>query len=109
MKATLTALGLACVLAFSACANPNPPSVSVTPETQTLPAGSAAVTITAAPVNSSDTVAWTLSGPGTISATTGSSITYTPPTSVTAQTNAVVTATLPTSGATDTSVITITP
>lgn len=58
-----------------------PPAVTIqSSATSTTPSG-AAVTLTAALANSTatGTPTWSLSGPGTLSATSGSSITYTPP------------------------------
>ncbi len=58
-----------------------PPAVTIqSSATSTTPSG-AAVTLTAALSNSASTATptWSLSGPGSLSATSGSSITYTPP------------------------------
>jgi len=55
-------------------------SVTVTASTMTTAApGGGAITLNAAVTGSSETPTWTLSGPGTLSATSGTVVTYTPP------------------------------
>jgi hypothetical protein len=58
---------------------PPPASLSLSPTTLTLTAGDSAKTFNATLTNSSAIVTWSLAGPGTLSATTGPSIQYTPP------------------------------
>lgn len=70
-----------------------PVSLGVNPTALVVTAGGAASNLTATPHGSSNAIAWTLSGPGTISTTTGAITAYTPPASVTAETNATVIAT----------------
>jgi hypothetical protein len=85
--------------------SPSPsPSLTVTPSATTVAPGGAAITLTAAVVNSSDTPTWTLSGAGTLSAASGTSVQYTPPAvgSVTANTTVTISAAL--TGATTQSV-----
>jgi hypothetical protein len=67
--------------------------LSVSPSTETLNAGGAAVGFTATLTGSSSVIGWTLSGPGTISTTTGATTSYTPPASVTVATSTTLTAT----------------
>lgn len=56
-------------------------SIAVTPSaTATTAPGGAAITLNAVVTGSTDTPTWTLSGPGTLSAASGTVITYTPPT-----------------------------
>ena len=81
MKPRLISLtGLLMVL--TACPSPNPPppvSLSLSPTTLTITAGDTAKPFNATLTNSSATITWSLAGPGTLSATTGPSIQYTPP------------------------------
>ncbi|MCK9687005.1 hypothetical protein [Scleromatobacter humisilvae] len=61
---------------------PSPPPVvtlAVTASAQSVVAGGNAVSLTATVSGSTDTATWSLSGPGTLSATTGAAITYRPP------------------------------
>jgi hypothetical protein len=67
--------------------------LSVNPSYKTLNAGGAAVGFIATLTGSSSVIVWTLSGPGTISTTTGATTSYTPPASVTAATSATLLAT----------------
>ena len=71
-------------------------SLAVTPSATTTTPGGASITLTAVVSNSSDTPTWTLNGPGTLSAASGTSITYVPPASgsLTANTTAIVSAAL---------------
>jgi hypothetical protein len=68
----------------------------VTPSATTVAPGGAAITLTATVVNSTDTPTWTLSGAGTLSASSGTSIQYTPPGvgGVTANTTVTISAAL---------------
>ena len=67
-------------------------SLSVSPTSQRVLAGSGAITLQATLVGDVVPITWSLSGPGTIGATTGAQTTYTPPASVGAETVATVTA-----------------
>ncbi len=73
--------------------NPVTVSLKVNPTVLVVTAGGAAANLTANLTGSSSAIAWTLSGPGTIGATTGATTSYTPPASVTAATAATLTAT----------------
>lgn len=86
---------------------PLPASITISPTSKIFEAGSAAVAFTATLQNSSDAITWVLTGPGTLSATTGSSVTYTPPATVTAATAATLAASAGT--VTATASITVTP
>lgn len=68
------------------------PTLSISPPSATIVAGSAPVTFTATLSGSSNAIAWSLTGPGSISATSGTSTAYTPPTSVASATSATLTA-----------------
>ncbi len=85
---TLLVLGLGCDSNSSGSRE----KLSVNPSTNTLNAGGAAVGFTATLTGSSSVIVWTLYGPGTISATTGATTSYTPPASLTAATGAILTA-----------------
>jgi Bacterial Ig-like domain len=83
-------------------------SLTVTPRTPTLTAGSSLVTVTAMLENASGTVLWELSGPGSIpSDSIGSTVNYTPPASVPGPSTATLTARLGTLS--DIATITINP
>lgn len=69
------------------------PSLTVAPTTATVTAGGGPQTFTATLQNSTDTVAWSLAGNGSISATTGTTTIYTPPAAVAATESATLTAT----------------
>jgi uncharacterized protein YkwD len=56
------------------------PSLTVGPTTATATVGGAAIPFTATLLNSVETINWTLTGPGSISSTTGATTSYTPPT-----------------------------
>lgn len=102
---------LAVAVAFTACPSAPPPSLSLTPDSSTVSAGSAAITLTATTASTSEEVQWKLSGPGSISSASGSSIQYTPPTAstISSQTTATITASLPTAGLNASATITINP
>src|SRR5450631_3499274 len=68
-------------------------SLKVNPKALVVTAGGAASNVTANLTGSSSAIAWSLSGPGTISSTIGDTTSYTPPASVTAATAATLTAT----------------
>jgi uncharacterized protein YkwD len=56
------------------------PTLSLNPTTATVTVGGAAVTINATLANATDTINWVLTGAGTLSGTTGATVSYTPPT-----------------------------
>lgn len=56
-----------------------PPSLTVSPTTATVTEGGAAIPFTATLVSSNATINWTLTGPGSLSSTTGTTVNYTPP------------------------------
>lgn len=111
-------LAVTLLIALSACQTqspappagtpPNPvPSLTISPSSMNVNAGDAAITFSVAVQNSSESVTWTLSGPGTVSPTSGSSTAYTPPEGVDSTQSATLTATLGTTGASATSPIAI--
>jgi len=55
------------------------PTLAVTPSSSSATPGGGPVTLHAALIGSSATPTWTLAGPGTLSATSGTDVTYTPP------------------------------
>ena len=65
-------------------------SLSVTPTTGATWFGGPTVSFQATLVNSSEAVTWQLSGPGTLSPTTGLSVSYTPPPSGSFSTQAII-------------------
>ena len=81
----------------------------VTPSATTTTPGGASITLNAVVTNSTATPTWTLSGPGSLSAASGTSITYIPPASgsISANTTAIVSAAL-TGATTQTVSITVT-
>lgn len=91
--ATLTAT--AGTLTANATITINVPAINLTvsPTTLSVPAGLTSTLFTATLTGSSNSISWSLSGPGSISAMTGTTTSYTPPLSVTATTNATLTAT----------------
>jgi uncharacterized protein YkwD len=80
--ATLTAKAGALTATATITINPAgpPPTLSVAPTTATVTVGGAAIPFTATLANSNAAIAWTLTGPGSLSATTGATTNYTPPT-----------------------------
>jgi hypothetical protein len=72
--------------------NNNNPSLSVSPSTTTVIAGGTAVSFTATLSNATGTVSWTLTGPGSITPSTGTTTSYTPPAAVASATTATLTA-----------------
>ncbi|MDX2008178.1 MAG: CAP domain-containing protein [Meiothermus sp.] len=91
-------------LTASATITVGPPvSLSVSPTTATVTEGGAAIPFTATLVSSNATINWSLTGPGSLSATTGASINYTPP-----ATGGAATATLTATAAGRTATATIT-
>ncbi len=94
MIARLGFAGATLLLVFSLACGSNPtPSLTITPTTLTVTAGSTPAGFTATLTGSSSSISWTLSGPGSLGATTGTTTSYTPPASVAVVTTATVTAT----------------
>jgi hypothetical protein len=71
----------------------NNPSLSISPPSSTVIAGGSPVNFTATLANTTGTVSWALSGPGSIDPATGDTTSYTPPASVASATTATLTAT----------------
>ena len=71
-------------------------SLTVTASATSTSAGGTPITLTAAVTNSTASPTWSLSGPGTLSATSGTVVTYTPPATgaIDANTTAIVSAAL---------------
>ncbi|HUM14041.1 MAG TPA: carboxypeptidase-like regulatory domain-containing protein [Myxococcaceae bacterium] len=67
-------------------------SLSVSPTSQRVVAGSSAVTLRATLVGASVPITWTLSGPGTLGASSGEQTTYTPPATTAAEAAVTVSA-----------------
>src|SRR5262249_20699853 len=59
-----------------------PPAIVITPTTAQLSAGSAPVEFTASLSGATDAIVWSLDGPGHLSRTTGTTVTYTPPAAI---------------------------
>jgi hypothetical protein len=91
MNARMGVGGAVLLLLFVACSSG--PTLTVNPATLTVTAGSMPATITATLTDTSATVAWSLSGPGSLSAATGATTSYVPPPSANAAAPATVTAT----------------
>ena len=85
----------------------NNPSLSISPVSSTVIAGGSPVNFTATLANATGPVSWALSGPGSISSTTGDATSYTPPPSVASSTTATLTATA--AGLTASATITVNP
>jgi len=71
---------------------PSPPAIEISPATAQLKAGSAPVDFTATLGGATGVILWSLDGPGHLSTTTGSTVTYFPPAAVPADTEATLTA-----------------
>jgi hypothetical protein len=90
------ALGiLVWVVAFAGCSGSNSLTVTLAPASgQSLnPGQTSTITATVANDNTNGGVTWTLSGPGTLSGNTKTTVVYTAPTSLSVTTTATVTAT----------------
>ncbi|MCI0570739.1 MAG: hypothetical protein L0Y66_08310 [Myxococcaceae bacterium] len=85
-------IGIA-LLALSLWAACGEPTLTLSESSKTVTAGDAPVTFTATLSGAEGDVTWALSGPGSISATTGASTEYTPPEAVASATSATLTAT----------------
>jgi hypothetical protein len=93
---TLFVLALAALMGGCSTSSPPPISVSLSPSSQEAIDQSQTVGITATVTNDASTqgVSWTLTGPGSLSSSTGPSVTYTSPTtSLTSAQQVTVTAT----------------
>jgi hypothetical protein len=99
MKRLLRSLGLVLVtlpVVLIGCTQTPPPvtpSLTVAPPSATLTAGGSGQLFTANLQGSSDTVFWSLSGSGALSAPSGTTTTYTPPATVAATETVTLTAT----------------
>jgi hypothetical protein len=80
-------------MVWLACGGSSSPGLVITPSTLAVTAGSTPAGFTATLTGSSSTISWSLTGPGTLGATTGTTTSYSPPTSVAAATTATITAT----------------
>ena len=91
----LLVFGVASTLVFSSCSGKSGISVSLTPNTTPTINQGATQSITAAVANDSTNagVTWTLSGPGVLSDSSTTAVTYVAPSVLSANTSAVVTAT----------------
>lgn len=84
------------ILALAACGGGGGPKLTVSPKTATFTAGGAAQSFTAtlSGVSGSPTISWAISpSTGSLSATTGATVSYTPPASLTSPTTVTLTAT----------------
>ncbi len=87
----LLATGLVAVL--TACPPPPAATLSVSPTTSTVVVGGAAVPFTATLTNATGTINWAINpSVGTLSATTGTTVSYTPPATIANSTNVTLTA-----------------
>ena len=73
------AAGIALALALAGCDGGDTPSLAIEADSTTTAAGGASVALHAQVGGGSDAPTWSLSGPGSLSATTGLAVTYTPP------------------------------
>jgi hypothetical protein len=78
------------------------PFISISPSSRAFVAGAVGASFDATLNGSSETITWTLEGPGTLSETTGPSVIYTPPATIATLTPATLTATAGTLQATAT-------
>ncbi len=90
--ATLTATASGLSVSVTIALAPSQTGIVLNPLAATLTAGDAPVNFNAALTNSGDTISWTLSGPGVIDVTTGSSVRYTPPATLDTEQTATLTA-----------------
>ena len=74
--------GLISARIFFVAPKPLQPTLSLSPSSGSFIAGAAGTAFTATSLGSTEALAWTLTGPGTLSSTTGKTVTYTPPSSV---------------------------
>lgn len=85
------------------------PSISISPGSMAFVAGDPGGSFDAVVTGSTATVNWSLSGPGSLSSSTGSSVIYTPPATLSVLTTATLTATLSGTGLSATASISIAP
>jgi hypothetical protein len=93
---SLLALGvLVCAVVFAGCSGSNTPSITLAPASGEALNPGQAVTITAAVAHDTNTegVTWSLSGLGTLSGNTTTSVVYTAPSAVSATATTTITAT----------------
>ncbi len=88
---------------------PTTPTLSISPTTLSLNAGDAPATFSAVVQNSSETITWVYSGPGTVSPTTGPATSFTPPASISSVQSGNLTAYLGSSGVQAVAAITVYP
>ena len=74
-----SALALLCLVACGGGGGAGQPTLTLSPQTATAVLGGPAVTFTASLSGSSSAISWTLSGPGSIVPSGGSTAAYTPP------------------------------
>jgi hypothetical protein len=91
-SATLTASVSGATASVTINIAPAPASITIDPPSATVVAGGATQAFTATLVNATGSITWALTGPGSISVTSGNGTTYTPPTagSVTSATTATL-------------------
>jgi hypothetical protein len=85
------------------------PSLILTPPSLSVNAGDAATTFVATVQNSTETVTWSYSGPGSITPSSGSTTSYTPPTSIDSTQSGSLTAVLGSTGVSATAPIVVYP
>jgi hypothetical protein len=114
MKVRLCIAGTALFLFLFGCSSTSNspdggggPSLTVSPQTLTVVAGSSASSFGATLTGASGTISWSLNGPGTIGTMSGSTTSYTPPANVSSTTTATLTASA--AGLTASATITINP
>jgi Putative Ig domain len=93
---SLVALGiLVCALVFTGCSGSHTIAITLAPASGTAVNPGQTVTITATVANDKNNqgVTWTLSGPGSLSSNTPTTVVYTAPTNVSLTTTATITAT----------------
>lgn len=78
-SAWMLSLAAACGGGGGTGGTPQQPSLEVGASAQTVAAGSPGVQVTATTAHTSGAVAWALTGPGSLSTTTGPQVVYTPP------------------------------
>jgi hypothetical protein len=93
MNVRIGIAGAAFLLFSLSCGSSPGPSLVISPGSLTITSGSTAAGFTATETGATNTIAWSLAGPGTISATSGPTTSYTPPAGLAASTTATLTAT----------------
>lgn len=113
MKSRKSALSIGLIILLVACQSgqtPPPPKLAISPKTTTFTAGGTAQNFTATftGTSSSSTINWTLSpNIGTLNASTGATVSYTPPLTVNSSTAVTLTAT--SGNLSDTATLTVSP